>query len=53
VIAISLNEAQIAPADASAQKLAQHIARAGLAIDLLELTVTRADVQPTILSFSR
>jgi len=52
LIAISLNEAQIAPADASAQKLAQHLGRAGLPIDLLELTVTRADVQPTILSLA-
>jgi len=50
LIAISLNEAQVAPEDASAQKLAQHIGRAGLPINLIELTVTRADVQPTILS---
>jgi nucleotide-binding universal stress UspA family protein len=52
LIAISLNEAQIAPMEASAQKLAQHIGRAGRPIDLLELTVTRADVQPTILSLA-
>ena len=52
LIAISLNEAQVVPAQASAQKLAQHIGRAGLPIDLLELTVTRADVQPTILSLA-
>ena len=52
LVAISLNEAQVAPAETSVQKLAQHVGRAGLPIDLLELTVTRADVQPTILSLA-
>jgi len=49
LVAISINDGQVAPA-ASVQKLAQHMARAGLPIRLIELTAARSEIQPTILS---
>jgi len=48
--AISINEAQVAPAAASVQELVRHMARAGLPIDLIELTGGHAEIGPLILS---
>jgi nucleotide-binding universal stress UspA family protein len=52
LVTISVNAAQVVPTDASAQKLAHHMARAGLTTKLIELTAERADIQPCILSLA-
>jgi nucleotide-binding universal stress UspA family protein len=52
LVAISINGADSAPADASAEKLAKHLARDGLPIELIELPSTRSDIQPSILSLA-
>ena len=52
LITISINEAQVAPAAASAQKLVQHMARTGLATTLIELTAARSAIEPSILSLA-
>ncbi|MDA9505533.1 universal stress protein UspA [Bradyrhizobium sp. CCBAU 11386] len=52
VVIISINEAQVAPAEASAQKLLQHIVRSGPSATLIELTAERSEVAPCILSLA-
>jgi nucleotide-binding universal stress UspA family protein len=52
VVAISINEAQLVPSAASAQKLARHLGRTGLAVDLIELTAAHSDIEPSILSLA-
>jgi len=52
VVTISINEAQLVPAEASAQKLVQHMARSGLATKLIELTADHSEIQPSILSLA-
>jgi nucleotide-binding universal stress UspA family protein len=52
LVTISINAAQVAPAEASAQKLVQHMARAGLPTTLIELTATRSEIEPSILSLA-
>ena len=52
VVTISINEAQVAPAAASAQKLVQHMARTGLVTRLIELTAARSEIQPSIPSLA-
>ena len=52
LVAISVNEAQVAPTEASARKLTEHMARAGLTTTLLELTAERSEIQPSILSLA-
>jgi hypothetical protein len=41
LVTISINEAQVTPSEASAQKVVQHMARGGLRTALVELTATR------------
>ncbi len=50
IITISINEARVTPTEASAQQLTQHMARAGLSATALELTASRPEIEPTILS---
>jgi nucleotide-binding universal stress UspA family protein len=52
VVAISINEAQLVPSAASARKLARHLGRTGLAVDLIELTAAHSDIEPSILSLA-
>lgn len=52
VVTISINEAQVTPVEANAQKLVQHLAREGLATSLIELTTEHSEIQPTILSLA-
>ena len=52
LVTISINEAQVVPTEASAQKLTQHMARAGLTTTLLELTAEHSDIEPSILSLA-
>ena len=52
VVTISINEAQLVPAEASAQKLVQHMGRSGLATKLIELTADHSEIQPSILSLA-
>lgn len=52
LVAISINGANSAPADASAEKLASHLARGGLPIKIIDLPSTRSDIQPSILSLA-
>ena len=52
VVTISINEAQLAPAEASARKLVQHMGRAGLTTTLIELTAEHSEIQPSILSLA-
>jgi nucleotide-binding universal stress UspA family protein len=52
LVAISINAAESVPVCASPEKLAQHLARAGLPVKLVELTATRSEIQPTILSLA-
>lgn len=51
LIAISINGTE-APEYASAEKLAKHLARAGLPIRLVGLTAARSEIQPIILSLA-
>jgi nucleotide-binding universal stress UspA family protein len=48
--AISINGAESAPADASPERLARHLARLGLPVKLIDLPASRSDIQPSILS---
>lgn len=52
LFAISINGTQDVPADASAQKLAKHLARGGLPIKLIDLPAARSEIQPFILSLA-
>ncbi|WP_315805379.1 universal stress protein [Bradyrhizobium sp. SZCCHNS3002] len=52
LVTISINEAQVAPTEASARKLTEHMARAGLTTTLLELTAEHSEIQPSILSLA-
>ena len=52
LVTISINEAQVAPTEATAQQLTQHLGRAGLETTLLELTAERSDIEPSILSLA-
>ena len=52
LVTISINEAQVVPTEASARKLTQHLARAGLPTTLLELTAEHSDIEPSILSLA-
>ena len=52
LVTIAINEAQVTPAEASAPKLVQHMARAGLPTTLIELTAARSDIEPSILSLA-
>ena len=52
LVVISINETQIAPAEASAQKLLQHMGRSELSTRLIELTAERSEIQPSILSLA-
>lgn len=51
LVAIALNE-ETMPAEASAENLAKHLARAGLPVRIVELPAARAEIQPTILSLT-
>jgi nucleotide-binding universal stress UspA family protein len=50
--AISINGAESGPADASPEKLAKHLARAGLPVRLIDLPASHSDIQPSILSLA-
>ena len=52
IVTISINEAQVTPAEASAQKLVRHLARAGLPTMLIELTTAHSEIEPSILSLA-
>jgi nucleotide-binding universal stress UspA family protein len=52
VVVISINEAQVAPAEASASKLMKHLGRSEIATTLIELTAERSEIQPSILSLA-
>lgn len=52
LVTISINEAQVVPSEASARKLTQHMARAGLTTTLLELTAEHSEIEPSILSLA-
>ena len=52
LVTISINEAQVVPTEASARKLAEHMARAGLTTTLLELTAEHSEIEPSILSLA-
>jgi nucleotide-binding universal stress UspA family protein len=52
LFAISINGAESVPVDASAEKLASHLARIGRPIKLIDLPASRADIQPSILSLA-
>jgi nucleotide-binding universal stress UspA family protein len=52
LVVISINETQFPPAEASAQKLMQHMGRSALSTTLIELTAERSEIQPSILSLA-
>jgi nucleotide-binding universal stress UspA family protein len=52
LFAISINAADGVPPEASPEKLAKHLARAGLPIKSIDLPASRSDIQPSILSFA-
>ena len=52
LVTISINEAQVTPTEASARKLTDHMARAGLTTTLLELTAEHSEIEPSILSLA-
>jgi nucleotide-binding universal stress UspA family protein len=52
LVAISINGADSVPAYASTDRLAKHLARAGLPIKSVDLTASRSEIQPTILSLA-
>jgi len=52
LVTISINEAQVTPTEASARKLTEHMARAGLTTTLLELTAEHSEIEPSILSLA-
>ncbi len=51
-VVISINELQVAPAEASAQNLMKHMGRCEIATTLIQLTAERSEVQPSILSLA-
>ena len=52
LFAISINGADSVPADASTDKLAKHLGRAGLLIKMNDLPASRSEIQPSILSLA-
>ena len=50
--AISINSAESVPSDASSEKLAENLSRAGLPIKLIDLPASHSDIQPSILSLA-
>jgi len=52
LFAISINGAKSAPADASPEELAKHLARVELPVRLIDLPASRSDIQPSILSIA-
>ena len=52
LVVISINGADSTTADASAERLAKHLARDGLPIKLIDLPAARSDIQPSILSLA-
>ena len=52
LFAISINGADSVPADASTDKLAKHLGRAGLSIKMNDLPASRSEIQPSILSLA-
>jgi nucleotide-binding universal stress UspA family protein len=52
LVAISINGAESIPLDASTEKLARHLAHAGLSIRIIDLPAERAEIQPSILSLA-
>jgi nucleotide-binding universal stress UspA family protein len=52
LVAISINGADCAPQDASAEKLSRHLARIGLPLRLINLPASRSEIQPSILSIA-
>jgi nucleotide-binding universal stress UspA family protein len=52
LVAISINGADSVPAYASTDRLARHLARVGLPIKSVDLTASRSEIQPTILSLA-
>ncbi|MGY8637151.1 universal stress protein [Bradyrhizobium sp. 14AA] len=52
IVIITINEADVAPGEASASNLARHLGRRGLSTRTVGLSAARADIQPTILSLA-
>jgi nucleotide-binding universal stress UspA family protein len=52
LVAISINGADSAPLDASAENLSRHLARARLPMRLINLSASRSEIQPSILSIA-
>ena len=52
LFAISIDGAETVPPDASLERLAKHLSRAGLPIKLIELPASNSEVQPSILSLA-
>jgi nucleotide-binding universal stress UspA family protein len=52
LFAISISGADSVPPEASPEKLAMHLARAGLPIRLINLPASRSEIQPSILSIA-
>jgi nucleotide-binding universal stress UspA family protein len=52
LVAISINGADSAPPDASAETLSKHLARVGLPMRLINLPASRPEIQPSILSIA-
>jgi nucleotide-binding universal stress UspA family protein len=52
LFAISINGAETVPPDASLERLAKHLSRAGLPIKLIDLPASNSEVQPSILSLA-
>ena len=52
LLAISINGTDNLPASVSTDRLAKHLARAGLPIKSVDLTAGRSEIQPTILSLA-
>lgn len=52
LVAISINGGDSGPAEASPERLAKHLARAGLPVRSVGLTASRSEIQPTILSLA-
>ena len=52
LVAISINGADTLPPSASTDRLARHLARIGLPIKSVDLTASRSEIQPTILTLA-
>ena len=52
LVAISISGVDSMPPDASAEKLAKHLARVGLPAILINLPASRAEIQPSIISIA-